>query len=313
MIPKNNDIRFEITTHCNYNCVICPRDKFCRPKTTMPTKLFSTCLEKIQDATNQYTIVSMAGFGEPLMDKDFLDKVEIAYKKGFEQTLTTNASLLTVEKFLRMQEMGMRTIKVSFYGMTPQSYSAVHGIDRDSPRFEKLLDTLNEICALQKQTRLALIFNVTQGYNDKDLEPWLDYWKDKAALVEAWKPHNWVYGRNLRAVAAEKRKTCGRPFSGPLQVQVDGTVNMCCFDFNGDLFLGDLKTQTLDEIFAKDAFKNLCAQHSSGVYNDKVICANCDQRNLHKESFLVYSNSGLEAKKRVEVTSTAYSRLNGGQ
>ena len=76
------------------------------------------------------------------------------------------------------------------------------------------------------------------------MQGWIDEWKDKVELIEAWRPHNWVDGRSYRDTREVKQiKTCGRPEKGPLQIQVDGTINMCCFDFNKDLteitFKGD--------------------------------------------------------------------------
>ena len=64
-------------------------------------------------------------------------------------------------------------------------------------------------------------------------------------------------GRDYRTIKKEQLKTCGRPFNGPLQVQVDGTVNMCCFDYNGKLLLEDLNAQSLAEIFNSVAYKKI--------------------------------------------------------
>ena len=95
--------------------------------------------------------------------------------------------------------------------------------------------------------------------------------------IEIWKPHNWGDALNYR-IGAPVKNSCGRPVRGPLQVQVDGTVNMCCFDYDGKLVLGDLKTQTLDEIFSFDAYLNLKECHTTGNYPDDMLCKNCDQR-----------------------------------
>jgi radical SAM protein with 4Fe4S-binding SPASM domain len=124
-----------------------------------------------------------------------------------------------------------------------------------------------------------------------------------------WRPHNWVDGRDYRAVQQEKLKTCGRPFKTPLQVQVDGTVNMCCFDFDGKLLLGDLKDQTLKEIFQSDMYKKIVECHTTGKYeNSGLICKNCDQRNVDKSDVMVY-NSKFAIEERVKKVSTTYSDI----
>jgi hypothetical protein len=118
-----------------------------------------------------------------------------------------------------------------------------------------------------------------------------------------------VNGRNYRKVQTEKLKTCGRPFKTPLQVQVDGTVNMCCFDFDGKLTLGDLKRQSLSEIFSSPLYKAIVQCHESGEYTGSgLICENCDQRNKDKADVMIY-NSKFEIKTRVGQVSTTYKKI----
>ena len=66
MIPRNNDIRFELTTLCNYDCIICPREQLKRPKTTMPTAMFQRLLTAVLAASDQYRLLTFAGLGEPI-------------------------------------------------------------------------------------------------------------------------------------------------------------------------------------------------------------------------------------------------------
>jgi hypothetical protein len=88
---------------------------------------------------------------------------------------------------------------------------------------------------------------------------------------------------------------------------VDGTVNMCCFDFDGKLLLGDLKTQTLKEIFESSMFKKILKHHTTGDFKESgLICENCDQRNLNKSDVMVY-NSKFDISERVKKVSTTYS------
>lgn len=309
MIPKNNDVRFEICTLCNYRCTICPQEKLRRIRTIMPTELFSTLLDRIKEATDQYNALTFAGMGEPLLDPEFLEKARVARSKGFRVLLLTNGSRLTLDLFRELDKIGIESVRISFYGMGPESYSRAHGVNHNALEFERLRDTLTEICALPRKTQMLFTFNVIEAGKEKDLKRWIRYWEPKADLIEVWQPHNWVYGRALRPVSAKKRETCGRPFRGPLQVQVDGTVNMCCFDFNGDLTLGDLKVQSLHEIFEGDLFLKIYDCHLKGDFEKSdLICEDCDQRNADKSDVLIY-NSKFDIRERVEMTSSTYALL----
>lgn len=308
MIPESNELRFEVSTRCNYNCIICPREKLTRKKETMSFALFRMLFDKINRETSQYNTLTFPGMGEPLLDKSLDKKIEYAKKKDFKVLILTNASLLSIDRFKKLEGLGVDSIRVSFYGNTPESYRSVHRV-KDINLFKKIRGNLTKICKIKKAAQILLTYNVVENSNDSLVDSWIDYWQDKADLLEVWRPHNWVDGKNYRKVQKKKLKTCGRPFKTPLQVQVDGTVNMCCFDFDGKLLLGNLKTQTLKEIFRSPMFKKILRRHATGNFkNSGLICENCDQRNADKSDVMVY-NSKFDIKERVKSVSTTYTKI----
>lgn len=308
MIPESNELRIEITTKCNYSCIICPREKLTRKKETMSVGLFKLIFDKINSETSQYNTLTFPGLGEPLLDDTLDEKIIYAKERGFNVLILTNGSMLTVERFKRLEDIGVDSIRVSIYADQPESYNAVHGTT-DEELFHKIKESLTKISKIKNRTKLLITYNVVDGYNNNTLASWIEYWKDKVDLLEVWRPHNWVDGRNYRYVQQEKLKTCGRPWTTPLQVQVDGTVNMCCFDFDGKLLLGDLKTQTLKEIFESSMFKKILKRHETGDFSESgLICDNCDQRNKDKSDVMVY-NSKFDIEERVKKVSTTYQEM----
>jgi hypothetical protein len=274
----------------------------------MSFRTFKMLFDKINSETDQYNTLTFPGMGEPLLDKSLNQKIEYAKKNKFTVLMLTNASLLTLDKFKELESLGLDSIRVSFYGNSPESYKKVHNV-RDEGLFEKIKGTLTEICRIKKTTQILLTYNVVESSNDAMTNSWIDYWKDKADLLEVWRPHNWGTGKSYRPVQQEKLKTCGRPFKTPLQVQVDGTVNMCCFDFDGKLLLGDLKTQSLNAIFRSIPFKKIVKCHTTGNFsNSGLICENCDQRNTDKSDVMVY-NSKFDITERVKSVSTTYTKV----
>jgi hypothetical protein len=274
----------------------------------MSLDLFQYLVDKINLEVSQYRTLTFPGMGEPLLDDTLDGKIIYAKEKGFTVLLLTNGSLLSVERFKRLEDIGLDSIRVSVYGDSPESYNLVHGL-KDINVFQKLKNNLTKIAETKSRTKFLLTYNIVNNANDSMLESWIEYWRDKADLLEVWRPHNWVDGKEYRAVQKNKMKTCGRPFNTPLQVQVDGTINMCCFDFDGKLLLGDLKTQTLNEIFESQTFKKILYHHTTGEFKGSgLICENCDQRNLDKSDVMVYS-SKFNINERVKKVSTTYSDL----
>jgi len=309
MIPTNNELRIEVTTKCNYNCNICPRERLTRAMETMDFELFKYIFDRINTETSQYNTLTFPGMGEPLLDEAIDDKIIYAKKHNYNILMLTNGSLLTVDRFRRLEDIGMDSIRVSIYGNSSESYNAMHGIS-NTDSFLRIKENLTEISRIKTKTSLLLTYNVVDGCNDSALESWIEYWKDKVDLLEVWRPHNWVDSKDYRAVQKDKLKTCGRPLNTPLQIQVDGTVNMCCFDFDGKLLLGDLRTQTLEEIFESSMFNKILRHHTSGDYRGSgIICENCDQRNVEKTDAMIY-NSKYGIEERVKKVSTTYADIN---
>lgn len=125
MIPTSNDLRIEVTTKCNYNCIICPRDKFIRPKETMSTDLFKELVDKVLAETDQYDTVTFPGMGEPFLDPDLLTKVKFVKEKGLKALILTNGSMLTPEVFKEFEDAGTDSIRISFYGMNEEDRKSV--------------------------------------------------------------------------------------------------------------------------------------------------------------------------------------------
>ncbi|MBF0594892.1 MAG: radical SAM protein [Candidatus Omnitrophica bacterium] len=309
MIPQSNDMRVEVSTLCNYKCVICPHGVLTRKKEVMSTELFRDIFDRVNAETDQYNTLTFPGMGEPLLDKRLEDKIAYAKSKKPDLTvlLLTNGALLSPERFRRLEDLGVASVRVSFYGSTARGYSAVHGVQPEV--FERMRANIVEICRQKRTTDLLMTYNVVDGKNDADVQGWIDFWKDKADLLEVWRPHNWADARKYRPLQERLTKTCGRPFQGPLQIQVDGTVNMCCFDFDGKLTLGDLKTQRLAEIFSSPLFQKITAAHETGNYvGSHLICEHCDQRNVDKSDVMVF-NSKFDVRERVTMTSTTYKKV----
>lgn len=310
MIPPNNDMRFEVTTKCDFRCVICPRDLLTRKKETMSLETFKMLFDRIVAETDQYTTLSFPGMGEPLLDDGLHEKIIYAkkVKSDLEVLILSNGSRLSAEKFSRLQDAGVSSIRVSLYGNDPESYCRVHGV-KDQSMFQRVRDNILHAVQAGTTTKMLLTFNMIEGYNDHIVEDWIEFWKDKVELVEVWRPHNWGDSKHYRNVQPKKIKTCGRPFTGPLQIQVDGTINMCCFDFDGKLTIGDLKTQSLEEIFSSPEYRKIAQCHTSGDFEGSdLICADCDQRNADKSDVMIY-DSKFDIEQRVKMTSTTYTKV----
>ena len=96
-------------------------------------------------------------------------------------------------------------------------------------------------------------------------------------------------------------------------ILVDGSLSVCCRDYDGSLIIGDTKKDSIDEIFESDKFKELQIAHSdkgSNSFSKWSLCNSCyivDDRisfiftNLVKMIILKFKgNDGFFFQRKIE-------------
>jgi hypothetical protein len=230
--------------------------------------------------------ISLFGHGEPLLDREIADKIQYCFAAGFDTFLTTNGSLLTEDLAYHILKAGLSHIRFSAHG-TGDHYNKVHqGLDwkQFSENFKMFCRTLKLM-----ESRCKVSVSVIP-MNGEGISEIVKIWKPYCDYLEIWKPHNWADGRNYRFLKGLRRKkTCGRPDSGPVQIQADGKMIVCCFDYDGKMVMGDTHKNTIEEILQSDTFDEIRRKHAKGDHRG-LLCETCDQLNIEDESPLLYSS-----------------------
>ena len=277
----NPEVRIETTNKCNGNCTICPRDKMTRDEVTMGYYHFCYVTSQALDLGAE--LISPFGFGEPLRDPDIVNKIQYCTDCGLDTFITTNAILLNSDLACRLLEVGLGRLRVSAHGVY-DNYEKVHRGFKFSMFARNVFNfiKLNEV-RFNKTCKVDITIIPQYGEDPKELAK---FWKG-VDNIEVWKPHNWGPKLNYRKDTGKKRKTCGRPFRGPIQIQADGTVIPCCFLTDSEIVLGDTYVESLEDIVKGERFNELRRKHESGDLTG-LACDTCDQLFIG-ESPLLYS------------------------
>lgn len=279
----NPEVRIETTNKCNAKCVICPRKLLTRPLQTMDTGFFLDLLFQVNDLGAK--MISPFGYGEPLLDPELDKKIGYCSSLGLKTFITTNASMLDPDLVIRLLDAGLSKIRFSFHGVTQEQYEKAHGLNYQNVRRNIInFQCINKI----KYANSCKIEITTIG--TKEEIPLIKAQWPEVDLLEVWKPHNWAGGKNYREIKRAKR-TCNRPFRGPLQILVDGSLVICCFDFNGQMVIGNAHEKSIIEILKGKSFAKIRKAHEVGNM-EGLLCENCDQLNIEQENPLLYSSIG---------------------
>jgi len=288
---RHSEVRYEVTDHCNAECIMCPREqhKLARPHGIMDMKKYERSIDEV--AALGCKQVVLTGFGEPLVDKRLEDKIAYAKGKGMRTYIISNASLLTKKRSESIIKAGLDELRISYYGMRKESYEQVMvGLNFDVT-MQNLADFLENREKLgSKRPRLELSW-LTLPENEADTELFQEYWEPRADAIEIWKPHNFGDGRSYRERFEElaQKNTCGRPENGPLQIQWNGEVIPCCYDYNNQIVLGNAFEQPVLEILNAAKYSLLRYAHSDKKFELFPYCNQCDQLLPHSDA-LVYTN-----------------------
>lgn len=293
---ETNHITIETINTCNANCIFCPREKYNMKPEIMSIDLWKKIIDDLADHGYEDGLkIDTQGFGEPFLDPDFFDRLKYAREKIPRTRFFTssNCTKMTKDLFPLICEY-IDTLRTSFYAMTKETYQVTQ---RGNAVFEDALynildflryrDISNENIA-GKRPWLIMQMEVVKDYNDHEVEKWKQFWEPRADEIMIWKLHNFGGLRNYRKIDHDKQVSCGRPMHGPAYVHVDGIVSMCCWDINERLVIGDLKTQTIEEVFHSDAYKMIRQKHEKNDFQG-IYCYHCEQTNP-TEDCLIYTN-----------------------
>lgn len=303
-MTTTNEVRIEISTECNYQCIFCPHSlSLNRKKEIMSNDMFFELLTKVNKEAPQITDLTLSGLGEATLDKDLVKKIEYAKHLNYNIHILTNGSIISIGRIKQLLNIGISSIRFSVHAVDDNKYGLItgrHGFDRVFRKIEEAF-----IFSRGTNTKIIVTSDIIHETEDQ-IEKIKNMFLPITDLLEIWKVHNWADAFNFRSKERQKQ-TCGRPFHGPLQIQVDGTVNACGFDYDGELLLGDLKTQTLEEMFNSDEYKRIIDFHSNINSWDDILCNGCDQLRTDLDS--VIYNSRYDAINRMGKTSTNYQKL----
>ncbi len=296
----NPEIRIENTNRCNASCTMCAHDKMTRPKGTMPYELFSELVDQAKGLGA--TTISVFGFGEPLLDDGLAEKIEGCEYYGLDTFITTNGSICTWERMYDLFVAGLDHIRFSIHGLY-DNYEKIH----KGLRFDNVMTNLFSTILLRDKIVPDCKISVTAiPVNDDEMDHFEMWTLAGVDYIELWKSHNWCNVKNYRKKTEKRKESCKRPFSGPLQIQWDGTVIPCCFLTDSEVILGDAHEQTLEGILKGKAYSEFRGKHEKGDLKG-LPCDLCDQLNIEQESPLLYSNRDPE--KNLDTTSSIKFKL----
>jgi len=282
---KFSEVRIENTNRCAYRCFFCPREEMTRDKGIMPVEDLAFILDRVGQHEG---LVDLHGFGEPLLDKFLPEKIALISSRwplAEPRFYSTLGVRVEHDYFSKLVAAGLRHVEVSFYGFDADSYHEAHGADR----YDLARENLERLCEAQHNS-LGKLNVVVRAFPKHDTIKQPGVTETRLAQFSQW-----LDSLNIKVVRERDMHNYGggRDYNKPgdyipcsvvwgyrqrvLQITWDLYVIPCCFDFNAEIKLGNLRTQTLAEIFSSLPYKNFIEDHIANRLEAYPVCLKCER------------------------------------
>ena len=271
-------VAIETTDVCNLNCVMCETWSATREKGFMKTEDFIANLSRVQ-ALGQSEI-TFHTIGDPLMDKNLGEKLQLCYERGIEVDLRTNGLLLHnfIDVLLKSPPARLR---LSIDGGTRETYEKI----RIRGKFDKLIANLKLLTEAFRKHRILCELGVDMVVFDSNLheipifyQVFHSYFKlchMHFHVVDSLSgDHGALFANEKLSLFSEPVPPCKMPFSS-LFILHDQRVSVCCRDYHEELIVGNLREETLDQIWNGENIKQLQKSHQRAITDPSQLPRAC--------------------------------------
>jgi MoaA/NifB/PqqE/SkfB family radical SAM enzyme len=255
---KPDRIRLENTNVCFAKCNFCPHNRMKRPLGRMTMDLFKYLVKQIADWKVNELVVQ--GFGEPLVDPNFFERVTYAKSLGINK-IQTNVNSEYIKKHL---------VKDLLNCGLDELFISCNDKGEDNVRY-----LLKQQKSEYPKIYLSFIDGVTKPY--KKL-------KGQAGVSISF-PHNWGGAVNLPKTYTPHRDPC-RLLWVTMYVTWEGIVHLCCMDYDARVRVADAKVKPLKQIWYEDNsfYRDL---HRDGKWDEIEVCRGCVYNHHNKSPWWV--------------------------
>lgn len=249
MESKFKKIYIEITNVCNLKCAFCPETN--REKEFMSLENFERIIKKIHKNTD---IVCLHVKGEPLLHNNLKDILNILEKYNLKTNITTNGILIKKNLETLKNSKAVRQINFSLHSITQNK-------NFNRQYFKDIFESVDELNDVLISYRLWNLKTIKENIHNYDIIKEIEDYYNLQNLQELLTKNNFLKLKenifinqdieftwpNINNEVIMENGKC-LALKEQIAILVDGTVVPCCLDNNGDIPLGNILEETLENI-----------------------------------------------------------------
>lgn len=277
---------------CNFQCTFCPTGDRDLIKSTgrwqgrIDFDVYKKVIDDLGEFDQPLKVLRLYKEGEPLLHTRFADMVAYAKQSGHVQYIdtTTNGYLLTPDKVGPILDAGIDRINISVDGMSSQQY---WDFTKTRVDFDRFVDNIRKLYERKGECEICVKIP-GDILSEADRQRFFDTFGDIAdrVFIENFAPcwptfdveertgiqiNEGIYGNTIAEVAV-----CPYIFYS-MAVNTDGSVSLCFLDWARKLDVGNVRTQSVRDIWLGEAMNAHRIAHLEGRRKENPTCRDCGQ------------------------------------
>jgi radical SAM protein with 4Fe4S-binding SPASM domain len=285
-------LQVQTINRCNGRCGMCPYPYtvHLQPRDVMDDALFSKIVEECVVEDDFFEFVPMVQ-NEPLLDIKLEERIaEFKQRAQPHQSveIVTNGTALTPGRFEKLVQSGLDTITISLSAFTQATYERlIEGLS-----WTQIIKNLEAVAVSPLRARINILLRyVRQNGNEREFRPFKKYWERRGLNVSNYEINNragaldgyedrqpvksFLFKRARKSMGRTILKgACPHAF-GIMHVLTNGDVPLCANDWHNRHLLGNVRKQSIREIYNSPQMNRYRDLMEQGRFNEIEACREC--------------------------------------
>lgn len=308
----------ETSNHCNMRCIMCPRTTAMTRKTeTINDEDFEKVISQIKPHTKEEidkflefiydeyginelsrsenafyfyvssTCLTLHGYGEPLIDPHIVFRIEACSSRDIPTYFSCVPANINVEKISRLMEKGLTVLKFSIDSLDDMEAKEIRGRQNN---YTEAYKKIEEVLKIKKDNGYKTKIVCTMldlSTDEKSIQKqkrFIEIWKDKDVFAYVKSLDNRWYNdldEKLQNKSHYETQYCEFPWTS-LTVMSNGNVVPCTQDYDAKMIFGNIREQSLEEIWNSKKYQQFRQWHISGDFPKGNKCnEKCDLKKVY--------------------------------
>jgi radical SAM protein with 4Fe4S-binding SPASM domain len=316
--PKPKVFNVETSNYCNMRCIMCPRTTAMtrkvqtiddldfekvihqiEPHTKEEIKQFLTFVEEeygineLSRSENAFyfyvssTCLTLHGYGEPLIDPNIVNRVILCNKYNIPTYFSCVPANIDIVKIIQLMQAGLDVIKFSIDSLDDMEAKEIRGKQNNyTQAYQKIQEILKQKKELGLKT-LVVCTMLDLSTDESSLTKqnhFLEIFANQDVFAYVKSLDNRWYNdldEALQNKSHYESQYCEFPWTS-LTIMSNGDVVPCTQDYNNEMVFGNIKENSLEDIWNSSAYEKFRSWHINGNFPTGYKCnERCDIKKIY--------------------------------